>query len=385
MNEPTYKCNLCGRDDFRSQRTLTSHKLDKNGCASKLKARFGSGAEIGTAAAFLPVDTVFHPKHCAVGDANGMEYAHMCNGLGPKRAKFMTAPDEEFVNSFLAKAQKQLNHTQINCDAGDFAAAHDSKNEVDVAGTAQSSAKQEVMLDDFKNYAERANGFIPLDSNKMVTAITLLQLLRRTKASLDTYEDTMRWHLVSQNLLHPRDSLAKSSHYVSRKKVYDYLRKRYNRDTGFGIKTQLVLPGSKSRANMITNDAAKVIQQLLIDPRVRPEDYLFNDKNDPFAPPPADLDYIADLNTGKSYIETWKKLVTKPGKQILCPLLLYIDGAATGQFVDLPIAAVKIALGVHTRVAREKPYLWGTLGYLPTRTYQGQIRRHASVGELWAP
>jgi len=382
MDDPTYKCNLCGRDDFRSQRTLTSHKLDKKGCASNLKARFGSVAETEIAAAFLPVDMVFNPQKCAAGDINGMKYAHWSDGLGPKRAKFMTAPDEEFVNSYLAKAQKQLNYTQINFDTGDFVGAYDSENEVDVSGAGQSCARQEVMLDDFKNYAQRANGFIPLDSNKMVTAITLLQLLRRTKASLDTYEDTMRWHLVSQNLLHPRDSLAKSPHFVSRKKVYDYLRKRYNRDTGFGIKTQLVLPGSKSRANMVTNDALKVIQQLLIDPRVQPNDYLFNDKNDPFAPPPADLDYIADLNTGKSYIETWKKLITKPGKQILCPLLLYIDGAATGQFVDLPITAVKIALGIHTRVAREKPYLWGTLGYLPepTKVKSGGMRQLVNSG-----
>jgi len=33
--------------------------------------------------------------------------------------------------------------------------------------------------------------------------------------------------------------------------------------------------------------------------------------------------------------------------------------------VDLPITAVKTALGIHTRVAREKPCLWGTIGYIP--------------------
>jgi len=36
--------------------------------------------------------------------------------------------------------------------------------------------------------------------------------------------------------------------------------------------------------------------------------------------------------------------------------------------VDLPITAVKIALGIHTRAAREKPYLWGTIGYIPQPT-----------------
>jgi len=59
-----------------------------------------------------------------------------------------------------------------------------------------------------------------------------------------------------------------------------------------------------------------VMQQLLTDPRVLPQGYLFNNKNDPFSPPSADFDYIADLNTGLSYLETWKKLITKLGKQI---------------------------------------------------------------------
>jgi len=107
------------------------------------------------------------------------------------------------------------------------------------------------------------------------------------------------------------------------------------------------------------------MQQLLKDPRVLPKCHLFNDKNDPFAPPSADLDYIDDLNTGLSCLETWNKLTTKPGKQIMCPIVIYIDGAAAGQFVDLPITAVKIALGIHTRVAHEKPYLWGTIGHIP--------------------
>jgi len=51
---------------------------------------------------------------------------------------------------------------------------------------------------------------------------------------------------------------------------------------------------------LITNELYLVIQQLLIDPRVHPEDYLFNNKNDPFAAPSADLDYIADLKSPKT-------------------------------------------------------------------------------------
>ena len=368
MSEAVYKCEHCGRDNFKSKRGLSKHKLENKGCKDHLKARFGSTADTKIAAAYLPVDTVHKPQRCAAGSQNAMHYPDMADGLGAKRAKYMSLPDKDFISAWLMKAQSQLEQSQVDTDSDADIGMYDAENDVILPPTEESSARQRIMLDNFKDYAKRANDFVPIDSNKFVTAITLLQTLRRTKASLDTYEAIMRWKLESQGLLRPGESLAKSPHYISREQVYKKLKERYNRLHGFGIKTEIVLPGSKSRAILITSELYMVIQQLLIDPRVLPEHYLFNDKNDPFAPPSADLDYIADLNTGLSYLETWKRLITKPGKQILCPIIIYIDGAATGQFVDLPITAVKIALGIHTRLAREKPYLWGTIGYIPQPT-----------------
>jgi len=50
--------------------------------------------------------------------------------------------------------------------------------------------------------------------------------------------------------------------------------------------------------------------------------------------------------------------------------------------VDLPITAVKIALGIHTRLAREKPHLWGAIGYIPqpTKVKSGGQRELANSG-----
>ena len=56
-------------------------------------------------------------------------------------------------------------------------------------------------------------------------------------------------------------------------------------------------------------------------------------------------------------------------------LIGYIDGAVTGQFSDLPITAMKIALGIHKRKTPGKEMAWRTLGYVP------QISTHASRGK----
>ena len=92
---------------------------------------------------------------------------------------------------------------------------------------------------------------------------------------------------------------------------------------------------------------------LLTDPRIMDEDYLFFG-DDPCSPPPRHLNYIGDLNTGKAHLKTYKRLITDPSKQILLPVVFYIDGANTGQFADLPVTAVKLSLGIFTRKAREK-------------------------------
>jgi len=60
---------------------------------------------------------------------------------------------------------------------------------------------------------------------------------------------------------------------------------------------------------------------------------------------------------------------------VLLPVIFYIDGASTGQFVDLPITAMKFTLGIFNRKAREKPHMWRTLGYVPKIVTQKSLGR----------
>ena len=198
-------------------------------------------------------------------------------------------------------------------------------------------------------------------------------LLRGMKASLGTYEDVMRWHLIATGLMSERDSIAKQPKFISRQKLFNFLKKRYNRDQGFNMTTEIVLPLCKAKAKIIHSDAKMVIQSLLTDPRIRPSDYLFFGDNDPLAGPPNNLNHIADINTGKSYRMTYKQYIENGDFDVLLPVIIYIDGTATGHFANLPITPVKIALGIHNGKARERAHTWGTLGYIPA--YRGDKSR----------
>ena len=204
-------------------------------------------------------------------------------------------------------------------------------------------------------------------------AIRLMHRLRKTKASLDTYDDVMDWHHRAKGTLKRHMKLSSVPQFVSRKAMFKKLRKRCNLTEEFyGIKTNLMLPHSKAKVNIIHNDAKAVITSLLTDPRIRDQDYLFFDNN-PLEGPPANLDYVSDINTGRAHKKTHRQLITKPN-QVLLPVLFYIDAANTGQFADLPITAVKICLGMFNRRARDRDYMWKTLGYTP------HVSKHKSRG-----
>ena len=85
--------------------------------------------------------------------------------------------------------------------------------------------------------------------------------------------------------------------------------------------------------------------------------------DDPFAPPPENLTYIGSLRTGRAYRDTYKELITKPN-QILLPVPMYIDGAITAQFNQLPIEALKFTLGIFTKEARDQDWAWRSIGLI---------------------
>jgi hypothetical protein len=90
----------------------------------------------------------------------------------------------------------------------------------------------------------------------------------------------------------------------------------------------------------------------------------FFDDN-PEAPPPHDFDYIGDINTSKAYIQSYRKYITNPSKQVLLLVIFNIDGAATGQFADLLVTPLRFTLGIFGQKASDWPHFWRTVGYLP--------------------
>ena len=116
---------------------------------------------------------------------------------------------------------------------------------------------------------------------------------------------------------------------------------------------RLKLPSSKVVAQIPYHNAKDVVILLLTDPRFQDEDYLFWGDN-PLAKPPEVVTHLKDLNTGGAFLKSHEKMITKPS-QVLVAASMCLDGASTDQFSNLPVASLKISLGIHKRETRDKP------------------------------
>jgi hypothetical protein len=179
------------------------------------------------------------------------------------------------------------------------AAATSNPKESDVSFIAVCSPT--ALRKQFQEYVkqqEHARGF----TNTEVDAIKLLSTLRKTKASLGTYDSIMHWHLTSKGSIYNSQTVRDSTVFITRQTLYTRLRERYNFTNLFQQTTKITLPHSKAKAQIVWSDAQAAMSSLLTDPRITDDHYLFFEDN-PLASPPERLNFVEDVNTGRAYTQ----------------------------------------------------------------------------------
>lgn len=350
------RCPHCGKAKFKSKAGLRQHIDNTPSCYEK-DLDLIRGVNTGkTKAKALPLGAVHQAKR------GKQSVGYFSQKLGsrtqervPEGQDFSSGEDDFDV--------------QANQDG--------SSDDDDVVSTADKS-----ILENFRQFCVQARSKYGYEGGFQRTtkvAIELLSVLRAGKASLGTYESVMAWHLRANLKLARHQTLGSCKEYVGRETIYKGLLKRYNMFEKVNLVNVITLPSSRSQAKIVSNDFKHCLQSLLTDPRITDQDYLFFNDN-PLAPlPRVSKDpkkvTIGDINTGQAYRETYKKYIKSGRKQVLLPIIFYIDGAATGQFANLPVTPLKFTLGIFNRKAREKAHMWRTLAYLPSSTIESSRGR----------
>ena len=306
------------------------------------------------------------------GHKTAFDYMEMVSSppSSAKRAKLCAIRIRETVilpNQHVQKSQNiddksTSSEEHYQGQAGNYSDSSDNEEQNSVA---PNTTPLDTILQDFQEYEANYDSVFHDFVHREISCIDLLSRLRLTNASLKTYESIMEWLFhVNEGFDNPI-SLGSHPDFIGRKRVYKDLYKRYNVYGKVCIPKDITLRSSRTKYLLVKNSAEWCIQSLLTDPRITDDDYLFFN-NSPYQPPPQYTNtHVGDINTGEAFSQSWAKYITKPGTQALLPVIFYLDAASTGQFVDLPITALKMTLGIFNRKFREKPYAWRTLAYLP--------------------
>ena len=222
------------------------------------------------------------------------------------------------------------------------------------------------MMQSFKEYCakQKQHGYPQLTKAEEL-GVVLMDILRRKKAPMDTYDELMLWHFRATGAISEQETLkdVPSNKYISRARLVKMMRNRYNMHEKFARKHHLILPYIKQRVSLVCHDARGCIESLLTDPRLTDDDFWFFD-DDPTAPPPPSIKAFGGLQTGKAYREAVKAYKQGVSNRVPLPVVFYLDGADTGRMKNMPITAFKVSLGIFTTKYRENDHAWRVLGYV---------------------
>jgi hypothetical protein len=187
------------------------------------------------------------------------------------------------------------NDTLLESDDDNFGQPFDDEEEIP-----SDSGPLLTISDNFASYVNVMVDDLGLSIDECNATIKLMILLRKTKASLSTYNNVMEWHLRATGSLPPHASVSNCLKFKSVKKIFSLLGNRYNMAQKVNIVEEIVLPFLHTKVKIVKNNAQWCMESLLTDPRIVDDDYLLWG-NDPLSAPPKwkDIGKIGDINTGK--------------------------------------------------------------------------------------
>lgn len=270
--------------------------------------------------------------------------------------------DEAMGEGGLDKFANDEHYVESNADESDGEPMDEGGDAMDEGYPTEDEAADKTFPEKFRKYvAHGKKNFRDLQP-EYVAAIQLMDLLNKEGASLTLYEKLFEWHITNLT----------ARKKVSEGDLMQRLRKRYNMLDTQPYERKVLLPHSEVQLKVPCHDCGAMLTDLLTDPQIKEEDYLFfND--DPMQGPPDEWMELKDINTGLAYRKTYDELIlpepyTVDGRmKYLCPVVPYMDGTRTGSmFQNMGLELMKITLGIFNIAARDKAYCWRNLGAVPS-------------------
>jgi hypothetical protein len=194
-----------------------------------------------------------------------------------------------------------------------------------------------------------------------------MNLCQTIKAPIYAYDHLLKWAQESKLA-----GYQFSSNAPSRKTFLDELYKRFNMKGAKPTETEITLYPDK-KATITTFSFVEMVSSLTSDESLMVEKNLLIGKN------PNDFDELTDIHTG-DWFKAATLLLCINGKDVLCPIILFIDKTQIDQLSKWSLEPVLFTLGIFNVSTRNMSTAWRPLG-LVTNTVRMSSASRAQLGK----
>ena len=201
----------------------------------------------------------------------------------------------------------------------------------------------------------------------MQSQIDLLVILKQAKVPLYLFDQIWKWTKQSANGYNiDFGSLGN----VSRTNCIKKLKNSFDLHGLDPIKKRIKLKGSNTEIDLIVHDFDHCLYSLLNDELLMDPDKLLIDLD--FNSNPSHgrtKQIIDDIDSGFVYKKACATHINRSNKEILCPIIFFIDKTHTDVQGRLCLEQIRFTLGIFNRETRSNPNAWRTLGYITDQSY----------------
>ena len=216
--------------------------------------------------------------------------------------------------------------------------------------------KEQVVMN--MNLEKNIRNIRNLEDLRLDGSVELMEILRKANAPLYLYKEICNW-ATSCNI--KNDDYFREKQY-SRKTVLKKLEHKFNLQNYHPQKVGTKCPSGIS-VDVVIHDFETALFSLLSDTTLMTSSNLLLNENEPWISF-ENNDCYADINSGLLWKMGWETYCNATEKDVLCPLIFFIDKTHTDVQGKLSLEPVCFTLGIFDRKTRNQAFAWRTIGYV---------------------
>jgi Plavaka transposase len=204
------------------------------------------------------------------------------------------------------------------------------------------------------------------NNDEHTSQIELLFLLKKARVPLYLFDDIIKW---TKNAAEQYNINFLNGGISNRNNCINNLKNQYDLTGLTPTKVSVKLRGSGSRVNLIIHDFKQCLYSLLNDSFLMQEENLLYTKENLYYQEKKRQSTLNDIDTGTVFQKAQEIYLRKDSKDVLCPVIFFIDKTHTDTNGRLCLEQVRFTLGIFNRKTRNTPLAWRTLGYISDQAY----------------